>query len=449
MQNRERLKVLIAVAGVLFSFLLPTNLSAQSSSINTYSPYSFYGLGTMSDLGTTNIRSMGGAGIAFRDTYLNPLSVTINSLNPASYSAIPQQSFMFNFELEGENYYLKDARTKSSYNDFNIKNISVLFPLAKKVGFGISVSPYSSVGYRLEEIVTDPDIVANIGHVKYRYDGEGDISQLKMGLGLELFKNFSLGIDFIYYFGEIDRNYTLEVESITGGGGFASTRGYAKEKISKILTNIGFQYNVWNTPKRQITIGGLYTMGGKLNIERSDKIPESLGTIDYLWDKSYIDKRMKMADEYAIGMYYQTHKMSVGFDYTFANWGKKNNYDHETIKYEDTNALKVGFQYTPNRIDVRHFLNRLTYRVGFKYQENYFSIKDTPTLKGGKLDTKAMTLGIGFPIKMMSPTYLNFGLEFGQRGSTRGRMVKENYFKISLGLSFFGEDYWFRKRKYD
>ena len=61
--------------------LLPLGVTAQTltSSVNTYSPYSMYGLGELSTPGTAAQRSMGGVGVAmFSNT-------SVNVLNPADY----------------------------------------------------------------------------------------------------------------------------------------------------------------------------------------------------------------------------------------------------------------------------------------------------------------------------------------------------------------------------
>ncbi|MBQ1214182.1 MAG: hypothetical protein IIX81_04080, partial [Tidjanibacter sp.] len=52
------------------------------SSLNAYSPYTFYGIGDIHEQGIAATRSMGGTALGFR----NPLY--INTVNPASYSSV-------------------------------------------------------------------------------------------------------------------------------------------------------------------------------------------------------------------------------------------------------------------------------------------------------------------------------------------------------------------------
>ena len=88
------IKLLVAVAA-----LFPVAASAQTSSINAFSPYTMYGIGEVNTPGTLPMRSMGGVGVAMRSTGV------VNLLNPAGFSAAPQKTFLFNFGLEGQNYY--------------------------------------------------------------------------------------------------------------------------------------------------------------------------------------------------------------------------------------------------------------------------------------------------------------------------------------------------------
>ncbi|MDP5101128.1 MAG: hypothetical protein NWQ09_07365, partial [Nonlabens sp.] len=58
-----------------------------------------------------------------------------------------------------------------------------------------------------------------------------------------------------------------------------------------------------------------------------------------------------------------------------------------------------------------------------------------------------MSFGMGLPIGSRSGfSNANIGLEYGQRGTTSGGLIKENFFSLSIGLSL--NDKWFTPRKY-
>lgn len=203
---------------------LPCGAWAQTSSINAFSPYSMYGIGELQTQGALPTRSMGGAGVGMRS------SSRVNLLNPAAYSATAPKTFLFDFGVEGQNFYnsqQRDGRTaRTSYNTFNFHDIALQMPLARKLGLGFSLTPYSSVGYRVTGTIEDDEIWGNIGRVQQLYSGEGDVTEVKLGIGWMLFKNFSIGVAGQYYWGDIDRSFTTTVtNNVVGSGSFTAAIG--------------------------------------------------------------------------------------------------------------------------------------------------------------------------------------------------------------------------------
>ena len=136
-----------------FVALSTREVSAQGgAAVTAYSPYTMFGIGELQTLGTAQMRAMGGVGVAWRSTQMPSI------VNPAGYSATMQNSFLFNIGVEGNflqnvqkqydaaGNYTHDA--KNGKNSVNIHEIAVQFPLAKRLGMGISLMPYSSVGYK-------------------------------------------------------------------------------------------------------------------------------------------------------------------------------------------------------------------------------------------------------------------------------------------------------------
>ena len=439
------------------------SVAAQTSATNAFSPYSMYGIGELNTRGTLPMRSMGGMGVAWRSTSMS------NLLNPAGYSATLRKSFIFNFGAEGmhvmnlQNRY--DATSgadagsvKSSKTSVNFHEIALQMPLAKGLGLGLSLTPYSSVGYNMTAIEQDENAWAELGQVKYNYQGEGDITEVKLGIGWEIFKGFSLGVAGMYYRGDIDRQYTTKVaHNIVGDGETLSTMGLDNFSVSNFKFQAGVQYSVINNDKRSLTIGATYDIGGSLRpkVTRETYINDTYATEVYRDDyRSEIRLPMQIAG----GVFYQDVKWSAGFDYVYRNWRGKNAKLSDAIEqgvdveYANTSTYKVGIEYTPNRFDVRRYYNRMSYRVGARYGDYY------QTFAGKKLNEYAVTLGVGFPLRFLGASSIDVGFEYGGRGSNatigggvtpRIGLVKQHYFKFAIGLSMFGEDYWFVRPKYD
>jgi hypothetical protein len=444
-----RSKKIIWGAFLLLALLSATGVSAQESSLNAYSPNTFYGLGNLNYTGATIFSSMGGASIGYRSEY----ELKINTTNPASLSSIPQKTFFFDMGVTGLGTYLSqnsnNKTLKSSFNTFNLSNITIAFPLAKKLGMSLNVAPYSSVGYRVQRDETDMDVLADLGSVSYYYTGEGEINEAKASLGWEPFKGLSIGAEFIYLWGNIDRNYQTYIRPYTGSGSYNNETntftGITNEKVGRVFGGFGLQYSPIRKDKTRLTIGATYRLGGNLDSEVTDYIPSGniyndIVRLDTLPSVNYIPQTI------GVGFYLHREKFSIGADYIYQGWGQHNPADTENdVAYIDTHTFKIGAQFTPDRYSMRSFFKRNTYRVGFRLNDYYLQ------MRGVRTKEKAVTLGVEIPFKMMNVSSVNLGLELGERGTMQKGLILERYWKVNIGIMLFGRDYdyWFEKYKYN
>ena len=56
---------------------------------------------------------------------------------------------------------------------------------------------------------------------------------------------------------------------------------------------------------------------------------------------------------------------------------------------------------------------------------------------------------MGIPLGARGVNAIDVGFEYGMRGVVAPGLIRENFFRVSIGLSLFGDDYWFMKYKYD
>ena len=455
---RAALTAVAALAGIA----LPAQTSAQGSSVNAYSPYTMFGIGELGTMGNTAQRAMGGVGVAWRSGQM------VSMLNPAGYSATFPKSFIFDFSAEGNflqnrqrkydsaNAYQRTA--KNAKNTINFHELAIQFPVAKGLGFGLSIAPYSSVGYNMSHTEPSEDTWGTIGRVMYTYTGDGDVTEVRAGAGWEPFKNFSIGIAAKYYWGNIKHNYVSAVSNdYVGTGTPKSIIGVDDYSISNFKFQVGLQWSAIATDKRMLTFGATYDYGGSLR----PKVEKSIYQNDSYYTEVVHEKKrsqMRLPHQVNVGVMYQDTRFTAGFDYERQMWGSNKGVFDETtygkmkVGYVDTNTFKAGFEYTPNRFDVRRYLRRMAYRIGGRYSDYY------QTYNGMKINQYAITAGVGFPLRFMGATSIDVGFEYGCRGTIgsiinsmgqRIGMIRQDYFKVSLGLSMFGEDYWFVRPKYD
>ena len=449
------------IATALIAFGIGEISAQGGAAVTAYSPYTMFGIGELQTIGTAQMRAMGGVGVAWRSTQ------TPNMINPAGYSSTMQKSFLFSVGVEGN--FLQNAQrrydaagsytglAKNGKNSVNIHDIAVQFPLAKGLGMGISLMPYSSVGYKMSFLDQSDEIAGNVGAASYIYSGDGDVTEVKLGIGWEPFKRFSIGIAAKYYWGKITHNYTSAIDNnIVGNGSYLSVIGEDEYAISNFKFQVGLQWNAIEKEKHILTFGATYDYGGGLR----PKVTKNLvlnnmyeTTVSYETGIS----QMQLPHSVKAGAMYHNTKCSAAVEYEFQAWGSGNKGRFEEninnnmkVQYVDTHTAKVGFSYTPNRFDVRNYLNRVSYRAGFRYS-NYYQ-----AYNGHGIQQIAVTAGFGFPLKFMGTSSIDVCLEYGLRGShalmnnsPKIGMIRQDYFKVGLGFSLFGEDYWFVRPKYD
>jgi hypothetical protein len=451
----------VAVIAAVCALVGIVEVSAQGgAAVTAYSPYTMFGIGELQTIGTAQMRAMGGVGVAWRSTQQPSIA------NPAGYSATLQKSFLFSVGAEGnflqnsQKQYAADGSfshiAKNGKNSVNIHEIAIQFPLAKKLGLGFSLMPYSSVGYKMSFLDQSDEIAGNVGAASYTYSGDGDVTEVKLGVGWEPFKNFSIGAAAKYYWGKISHNYASAVENnFVGNSSHLSVTGEDEYAISNFKFQVGLQWNIVATDKNMVTFGATYDYGGGLRPKVTKNLVLNNTYETEVYKESGISQ-MQLPHSVKAGVMYQSPKFAAAVEYEYQAWGGNNGRFEEKInnnmvvKYVDTHTAKAGFSYTPNRFDVRNYLKRISYRVGFRYS-NYYQ-----AYNGCAIPQYAVTAGFGFPLKFMGTSSIDVSLEYGLRGShalmsatPKIGMIRQDYFKVGLGFSLFGEDYWFVRPKYD
>ena len=303
------------------------------------------------------------------------------------------------------------------------------------------------------------------GKVVYGHDGEGDITEVKLSLGWAPWRNLSIGVAAKYYWGNIERNYTAAVTNvITGSGTYAATKGTDSYTVSNFKFQAGLQGNIILNETRIFTFGATYDLGGRLNPKKqsyvyTDNIVNDITSVPV---KNRLQElELRVPHQVGAGLYYQDRTIAWGVDYNYARWGSGNDDYNEgiglgesVVAYNDTHTIKVGFELTPRRNDVRNYLNRISYRIGARVG-NYYQ-----TFAKERINTLAITAGLGLPVKVWGASSVNIAFEYGRMAGPRSvdmsgvkvGMVTQNYYKLSVGFSLFSadtSDYWFVRQKYD
>lgn len=417
-----------AVCALLFS---AWTVSAQTDgTYGGFSPYSVFGVGQMHQKGTAWNRSMGGVGIASRNTRF------INILNPASATARDSLSFMADFGVNGRISLFKEGEKKGLNTTANIDDFVMSFPLWRHTAMMVGLVPVSDVGYNIS--TTEVDYMG--GHT-FTTKGNGGMYQLFAAFSATLWHRLSLGAQFNYSFGNINKVASLTHDETS----YRSMASGDSLQVNNLGATLGLQYEQPLSARSALTFGATYKFSTPLNGYHIHY--RELGS----YDRSRAENELsglRMGDELGLGLSYRfTDKFMAEVDYTRTNWASSrldqvsgfSNVGDVTFAPSVGQAFRAGLEWTPNRNDIRYYLRTCTYRVGAYYDKSYY------TVDGAHVDSMGITLGMTLPVYRWKNGF-TVGVDFGQRGLATSQ-VKEMYFGFNLGLNVF--DIWFQKRPYE
>ncbi|MGY0391697.1 hypothetical protein ACW5R3_03920 [Bizionia sp. KMM 8389] len=415
----------------------------------TASPYSFYGIGSLKFKGTVENRSMGGLSI-YTD------SIHLNLRNPASYGG--SNLAVYGNENRPVIFSVAGSHTRlglqSNSGDDNLKSstfdyLSLAIPLGR-LGVGFGLIPYTSVGYKLETLNDDETI-------NERFRGEGGVNRTYLSAGYYINKNFSVGVDVNYNFGNI-QNSTLvfDYDPSDGSALQYQSRETNRSDLSGIGVNLGLTYKAMITDDIELQSGFTYTPETKLKSRNqrafgSVIFNESTG-IEVPVDEIEADliaqglheTNFTIPSKYSLGAGIgQPRIWFVGAEYTFQNTEDFKNelYGDTGVSYSNSSTYSIGGFIIPKYNSFSSYFSRVVYRAGFRYETTGLNINDT------SIDEFGISFGVGLPVGTNFFSNANLGFEFGKRGTTESNLIQENFFSFSLSLSL--NDRWFQKKRYD
>ena len=430
--HRRFLTVLLAACSTVLTF---------GQATGTYTPYSIYGIGDLSQPGSAYNKTMGGAGVALRNNRV------LNLTNPAAVTARDSLAFMADFSLYSDNKMFRQQDIKSASNTFNINDLAMSFPIWRSSAMMVGVMPYSDTGFGYSFDYTDPLLIGQTGNITYSATGSGSLYKAFAAAGVTFFKRLSLGVQWNYIFGSIEKVYSTTFNDASYNGILNGTTG----KLAGSGFKFGLQYEQPIGPKHALTVGATYTtavnLAGTMESYRYSSGSAVSDTLYYKIDQLGTDSKVRLADELAVGISFQERGRWVAtVEYSRSDWsgcgldGARGFTASSAFSATTAQTFRAGFEIVPNRNDIRYYFNHVAYRVGAYHKTEYY------LLNGKQVASTGVTLGVTLPI-VNNYNGLTLGVDFGQRGSLTGDMIRERYINFSIGINLF--DIWFRKPRYD
>ena len=432
----------LLLSAIMLTAAVP-DLKAQT--YGSYTPYSIFGVGDLALPGSAYNKSMGGVGIASRShRFLNPM-------NPAAVTARDSLAFMADYSLLQDNKIFRQGDMRSASNTMNVSDCIISFPIWKSSAMMVGIMPYSDTGYGYGYLVEDPAIIGNTGNVSYTASGKGSLYQAFVGAGVTFWRRLSLGAEFIYHFGKVEKTF---VETFSDASYNGASNGHIIQ-LHAPAAKFGLQYEQPLGTKSSLTLGATYKTAARLsgNIE-SYRYSTGTAASDTLYYKSGAPGDVSLASEQGVGICYRyADKFMAEFDYSRSDWrntgidtreGLTGNVTSGTnrsvFRAALTESYRIGFEYVPNRSDIRYYFKKIAYRAGAYWKNEYFTIDNNPVSAYG------ITIGATLPVFRMY-NGITVGIDFGQRGSIKNNMIRETYCNFSIGFNLF--DIWFVKNRYE
>jgi len=427
----------------LFSVIL-TEAVAQSAA----SPYSVFGIGIVSSKALIYNQNMGGLGISNGQPWI------LSNINPAM---LPLNTFStFDAGLYAEKRNISTTEAKQSSTTGGLSYLTFGFPIKTyKWTMAMGLMPYSNVSYNIvtsQTIANHPETTAN-----YNYVGDGGLNQAYLSSGWMLVKNLLYaGGRVAYTFGKISDNTRISLSEIeyqnaedTIGSykAFEPTRYYRESGYSDFILEGSLYARKKIGKMTSLNLGLIYELGANLKTRRTETIEvddeqnpdRPVSTIlDNAKGQTFIPAKLGLGISYIKDFHW-----TVGVDYYTRDWTKFTSDFGATQELAKSTELIIGGEFTPDFTSVKSYFKRVNYQMGFYYNQ-------TPIMINNKnIDDFGINFGVSLPVGNAS--LFNLGFKFGQQGTTSDGLIKENYLKLNLGMTFNDRSFaWYRNlRKFD
>jgi hypothetical protein len=429
-------------------FFTATLLFVQTNraQVNTYSPYSRYGLGELVHAGFGPSKALGGTGAGLR------IPNQINYLNPASYSSQDTLSFLFDVGVQGINTEFSTSDLSDERFTFNMNHLAISFPIARNWYSSFGLMPYSNVGYDITErnLIPGSDKLA-----EFQYQGTGGLNTFYFGNSIKIGNHIAVGVNAAYLFGVIEyQSFGNVLNADTSSMAGVLNTSYTEQlEIRDFIGNAGVQLFGTIADKHKLVLGATFEPENNIRVfhsfETSKMNPPTIigsdGEKDTLSIVSEKVEQLTLPLKASVGLsYHFDQKFLVTAEYNQRDWSKYSFLDRGD-KLNKNTSYRFGFQYTPNPQTIRRgsfssYIERTNFRIGTYFTDTYLQISETQIKDFG------ISFGLGLPFGN-TKSKLHLTYQYGNKGTTENNLIKENYGIFTVGINLY--DMWFYKPKFD
>ena len=410
---------------------------AQVVDGNDNSPYTQIGIGDLAPIGFSRNLGMANTGVSMSSKYY------INNLNPALLSDIKLTLFEFGLQFRIRNLTSESSSQRSFGGSFEY--VSLAFPISKKMAISAGFKPFSNIRYSTSSV---SKIQGDTLNYAIANNAQGSISQVFLASGYEISPNWSVGVSAGFLFGKI-----AEESSINSGIPVLSGYSFSNTKVVTFKNTIINGYNLQGglLYRRQVIAESIrlnvgFTGSYAATFNSNTSVYLQKRTVNSNSDNTILrdtlpgyNNPISLPSTFTLGTSLNKgDEWSFGTDFTiqtFTNQTFRNN-----GSLQNAFNWSIGGEFNPVYLKRKSYFTRMVYRAGAYAGRTQYVINGKPISDAG------ITLGVGVPLgKLFS--YLNINCQIGSRGTLDGGLIREDYYKFSLGLNI--NDRWFLRPKVD
>ena len=411
---------------LFFCIAMTTLFSYPGFTQNTNSPYSVYGIGDIDYKMYNRTAGLGGTGLALRSS-----AYLINN-NPAAIAGLTRSFYIFNAAVTGKTVQFSGTSVgsgNSTSKDFWIKGVSLSAKINKFWASSVGFSQLSNINYLFSG---NKQVEGSTSQYLISYEGDGGINDYYWTNAFSIGKHFMIGVKSSFMAGPINQTENINDQNLS-----ATIQSIQQD----YYYHLRFEYGgIYYTPLNKtwdFSIGGKFSAKTNMPSDRTLTVIQN-GTT--LVNNQYVSSNSFSLPMTAGGGIAITHnkRSTLAADYVYENWAQTE-LKGNGWQAVNNNRISAGYEITR----VVNKLGRLpvekSIQFGAYYNSGYLYVNNK------QINDYGVTLGAAGNIKNL---LYNLSLNVGQRGTEAAGLIRENYFQLTLGLSY--RDFLFSKgRKFD
>lgn len=392
--------------------------------------YSRFGVGELQYSMTPQANGMGGAGIALANPFY------INRDNPAMLAGISQVKL--NGDLFFNTYSAKTSGASVTQSMGGFNGVGIAIPVWQ-LAISSGLYPYSRLDYEQVETGKITTGTGTSTDYTFTYTGVGGLNMVPLSVGYaplqdEKLGTVRLGFSYNFMFGTFERTVKNRYTSTD----FASSDYTDRDHLSGQTLTFGLGYETKKglfAKEDQLSLGLAYTTSCNLSAERRATVSASTGTDTV---STLNNQGVRLPAKIAFGLAYRPNSnVTVACDVVSQKWSELKYLNDDVSYRRDALRIALGAELLPTTERRAPYWKKIAYRAGFYSNQTYLKFGSD------EINETGVTLGFGLPFAQ-DASRLDLAFDYGLRGTTSNDLIKENVFRVRIGLTI-GEQ-WFLQR---